>query len=116
MPTSAADRAALEKRYQEKLRARAEGRTPVIETPPVVDPSDTSPAGIEARYRQKLALHGAQRPVPSSEPPSKPTDPEPKVESKPEPKEGKSVDSKPPDLEPNYIRHDKHRGAERRGG
>ena len=46
--------------YREKVRARAEGRAPtfVSEAAPV-DSTRMTPEAIEARYRAKLARHGA---------------------------------------------------------
>jgi|GEM_PF-4048267 len=48
-----------DRRYAEKLAARAEGRTPVEITAPAM-PLGDSPADIQARYLAKLASHGKQ--------------------------------------------------------
>jgi hypothetical protein len=61
-----------DERYQEKLRARAEGRVPVIVTAPAL-PRGMSPQAIEARYIAKMARHGKpSEPAPEATPPAKP--------------------------------------------
>ncbi len=47
----------VDQRYQEKLRARAEGRVPVVAQLPEPVAGDT-PVAVEARYRAKVARHG----------------------------------------------------------
>jgi hypothetical protein len=50
-----------DERYQEKLRARAEGRVPVVVQLPEPIAGET-PAAVESRYRAKLARHGKPEP------------------------------------------------------
>lgn len=45
-----------DERFAEKLRARAEGRAPVIVTAPAL-PRGNSPEAVEARFKAKLARH-----------------------------------------------------------
>src|SRR5690606_4965212 len=45
-----------DERYAEKMRARAEGRTPVIVTPPRL-PSGNSPEAVAERFKAKMARH-----------------------------------------------------------
>src|SRR5690606_24669987 len=54
-----------DERFAEKMRARAEGRAPVIVTESAL-PKGNSPAAVEARFRAKLARHGKPEPKPDS--------------------------------------------------
>jgi hypothetical protein len=56
---------AANRRYQEKLRARAEGRVPVIVTEPPL-PTGVTPEALQARFLAKLARHGKPSPVQES--------------------------------------------------
>jgi hypothetical protein len=51
----------VDQRYQEKLRARAEGRTPVVQQLPEPAAGDT-PEAVEARFRAKIARHNKPEP------------------------------------------------------
>jgi hypothetical protein len=57
--------ATVQERFQEKLRARAEGRAPVVVQLPEPSASDT-PGAVDARFRAKMARHG--KPDPESKP------------------------------------------------
>jgi len=45
-----------DERYAEKMRARAEGRAPVIVTPPRLPPGN-SPEAVAERFKAKMARH-----------------------------------------------------------
>jgi len=59
MKTEHIDRAAVDVRYAEKMRARIAGTAPVFVTAPAVDPNALDAASVEARYRAKMAARRA---------------------------------------------------------
>jgi hypothetical protein len=95
----------VDQRYQEKLRARRENRTPVVMRAP--DPSTiagTTPEAVDARYRAKVAARVAGKgdePKPADgKPEGKPEAPA-KGEGKNAKKgEGKGDEPKPADGKP----------------
>jgi len=89
------DKAAADRRYQEKIRARNEGRAPAIVQAPAAPPEDKSPAAIEARYRAKLAARAAA--AKGSKPDAKPAKPEPEVKPA---EAAKAPEAKPTDAKP----------------
>ena len=72
--------ATVDEVFQEKLRARREGRTPVVTTTPPI-PTGNSRDAIDARFRAKLVARAAP-PAPEPEPkPDKPKAPDPKIKA-----------------------------------
>lgn len=81
-----------DERFAEKMRARAEGRAPVVVTPPAL-PRGNSPEAVEARFKAKLARHG-KAPKGDGKPPA-PPEPEAKADSKGEQSQAAKPQSEP---------------------
>lgn len=110
-----------DERYAEKMRARAEGRTPVIVTPPRL-PSGNSPEAVAERFKAKMARHQeamkASRRIAAKVPEPAAKAPEPAAEVKQE-----ADTAKAPEPETNtgngdkqqhqHQRHHRHDGRRR---
>lgn len=103
-----------DERYAEKMRARAEGRTPVIVTPPRL-PSGNSPEAVAERFKAKMARHQEAMKASRRKPAAKA--PEPAAEVKQE-----ADTAKAPEPETNgngdkqqhqHQRHHRHDGRRR---